>query len=248
MRVTRALLAGLVLLFGTSGMRVDAVGAARGAATKVTAWERVKLIVARNNVPMGAPRHFRSLQLWALEPNAPPSLRESVVLFESDVTEELSIEGQAVHIKGDLAGVLHVGEHAEVVIGGSVTSGGRIEAENIAAIHVQGDMSGVIEARGMTALWVEGSLRGQVRTGMPSLYLRIGGDLVGTVSPSERAALLYVNVRGRADASLLARLEQQNYTELNVVVASSDLEPGIHALASGRHGFVAITGGAAGGI
>ncbi len=54
---------------------------------------------------------------------------------------------RVVHIKGDLTSVLHIGTHAEVVIGGSVTGSGRIEAEGIAAIHVQGDMNGVIERR-----------------------------------------------------------------------------------------------------
>ena len=98
-----------------------------------------------------------------------------------------------------------------MVIGGKVTSSGRIEAQGIVAIHVQGDMDGVVEARGMTALW-------------------IGGDL-----------------RGRADSGVLSAIEQHGYTELNIVVSASDLEPGIHPV-SGRHsGFVAVTSGAAGG-
>jgi cytoskeletal protein CcmA (bactofilin family) len=248
MRVTRTAFAGLVLLFGTSGIRMDAVGAAPGTGGRIAAWDRVKLAVARNSVPITAPRHFRSLQLWALEPNAPESLRDHIVLVETDVTETLSIEDNtAVHIKGDLVGVLHVGEHAEVVIGGKVASSGRVETQNIAAIHVQGDMDGVVEARGMTALWIEGDLRGQVLTGTPTMQLTIGGDLIGNVSPLAQAALLYIRVRGRADSGVLSAIERQGYTELNVVASASDLQPGIHPVSNRHNGFVAVTRGAAGG-
>jgi hypothetical protein len=174
-------------------------------------------------------------------PGKNPEMGERIAI-EGNAVETLFVGARSVvHIHGDLSGSLRVGEHSEVVVGGNIAKEGRIRADGIVAIHVQGSLDGVIECHSMAGVWVGGDLRGQVLTGEPGMFLRVKGNLQGTVRPSDRAALLAIDVEGNAASSVVKVIDAYNYTELNMSAARSDLSAGIHRLWSGRPGFVAVT-------
>lgn len=233
----------LVLLGFVPGSGLVAAGQspADKAAVGGRAWDQVKVVVARNHVErLGS--FWNSLHWWADERAAKnPEMGERIAI-EGNAVETLFVGARSVvHIHGDLSGSLRVGEHSEVVVGGNIAKEGRIQADGIVAIHVQGSLNGVIECHSMAGVWVGGDLRGQVLTGEPSMFLRVKGNLEGTVRPVDKAALLAIDVEGDAASSVVKVIDGYNYTELNMSAARSDLSAGIHRLWSGRSGFVAVT-------
>jgi hypothetical protein len=207
-------------------------------------WETVKLAVARHHVSSDFNPFWQSL-LWWTHPRAGGSGPDDFehVEIAGDALEPVFLTRPgAVHIHGALAAQLETTDQSSIVIGESLTKGGRIVANGITAIHIQGDLDGVVECHSMTLLWVEGDLRGQVLTGYPSTNLHVKGNLEGVVRPALDGGILTIDVAGSAASSVLAAIDEHLYTSLAIAVAESDLDPGISPLWSGRHGFVAVTG------
>jgi len=206
-------------------------------------WELVKLAVARESVASHL-RFFRSLQWWIRDdPGRPAPNPGDLVAMGTDALAEIAVPASpVVHVRGSLATTLRVDGQSEIVIGGDVRKDGRIEAEGIAVVHVQGNVDGTIACSGMAAVWVGGDLRGEVLTGMPSMHLHVKGDLLGSVRPISRPALLYVDAEGDAPSNVLAATDRYRYTELQIAARESDLAPGIHRLWTGANGFVAVAG------
>lgn len=241
---TRFAIAGALLTLGGAALCGDA--SASGDRPKTAAadpWESVKFAVARESTA-SIVAFSRSLQWWTRPQSGEMgSDQGEFVTFKGDVTGAATLPvGPVVHIRGDLASSLHVPDHAEVVVGGSIVKGGRIEADGIVSVHVQGNVDGTVACRGMAAVWVGGDLRGEVLTGTPSMHLQVAGDLVGSVRPMAEPALLYIGVQGHAASTILASIDRQRYTWLQIAVVASDLGQGIHPLRSGPNGFVAVAG------
>jgi hypothetical protein len=207
-------------------------------------WELTKLAVAGESVASDL-RFFRSLRWWT-PGNAGLESRD-VVYVDGDATADTALPAvPAIHIRGNLATTLQVDGQSEVVVGGSILKNARIEADGITVIHVQGDVDGTISCSAMAAVWVRGSLRGEILTGAPGMHLNVGGDLLGTVRPISTPALLYIRAAGNAPTSILAAIDRYRYTELQIAAGTSDLAPGVHRLWTGSNGFVAVVGPFAG--
>jgi hypothetical protein len=238
--------------------------AGEGQSAKPPSWEAVKRAVARHAASIQAPSFWASLRWWT-SPTQFPKEDPNRIVIEGDLDQSLDTgAARLVHVRGNLSATLSVGSHAEVVVGGSIASGGRLEARGIAAILVGGDVDGELAAWGMTQVWVEGDFRGKLETGQPSLHLHVGGSFTGTVAPivNTRAALLTMDIAGAASTATLKAIDKRRYTMLNVAVGTSDLGPGIHPLWTDlvdseaaarsntarsrprvpRNGFVAVTG------
>lgn len=235
----------VAFLLAVSMAVLGAVGESRDRARVAgdDTWDSVKLAVARNNVGSQV-RFFRSLQYWTHPPYGErAAAEEEFVVVGGDVTAALVLPAkQTVHIHGDLAAALRVGEYSEIVIGGSVLKGARIDAEGIVAIHVQKHVEGVVACTSSAELWIGGDLRGDVLTGVPVMRLHVAGNLTGSVRPITEAALLYLGVEGYAASSTLAAIASRQYTELQMSVAASDTPLGVYPLSNARNGFVAVTG------
>jgi hypothetical protein len=210
------------------------------------AWSRVKLAVALE----AAPDHTfcsRSIGWWLNETRrlpAPTTL--SPITIDGDLTEPLDIpEGTSVHVRGNVSAPLRVGQQSEAVIGGSITTTGRVDAAGITTMYVHGNLDGVVTATGWMRLVVRGSVHGEVRTGVPTMQLKVGGNLDGTVRPEGKAALLFLSVGGYAASAVLKAIDSHQYNEFHAAIGSSDLAPGIHPLWTGRSGFVAVAGAGA---
>lgn len=247
MRATRVTITIVSLVLSGSGSFGDENRRPDRPETAADRWNSVKFAVARESVASHL-RFFRSLQSWVL-PEAGKAAPESggLGVVDTDATPDgVPSANPVVHIRGDLASTLRVDGHSEVVIGGSILVGGRIEADGIAVVHVQGDVDGVVACSSMAAVWVGGSVRGEVLTGTPSMHLHVVGDLLGVVRPIADAALLYVDVGGQAGSTVVAAIDRYRYTELQIATGTSDLGPGIHRLSTGSNGFVAVAGFAVG--
>src|SRR5262249_20924707 len=90
------------------------------------------------------------------------------------------------------------------------------------------DCVGDLESLGSCNVWIEGHLRGQLRTGRPSTELRVLGDFTGTIRPSEKPALLYLQVDGFMPYASLETIAAVGYTEFNASVGRSDRPPGLY--------------------
>jgi hypothetical protein len=210
------------------------------------AWEAVKLAVARNAASSKA-RFFKSLRMWARPDVAAQAAADgALTVSRGDLMEPLFDSGRrgirVVHVHGDLRAPLRVGDHSEVVIGGSIRREGRIDAEGIAAIHVQKDVDGVVACTSSADLWVGGHLNGAVLTGEPAMKLHVGGDFRGSMRPLRQPALLYLGVGGHMAVATIRDIDARKYIELEVTVAASDVGVGVHPLPSSRNGFLAVTG------
>lgn len=135
--------------------------------------------------------------------------------------------GGMVHIRGDLSGRLVVSGHAEVVLGGNLTSGARIEGDGITRILIAGDADGTIAVSSGTEIWALGNFNGEIRTGHPSTRVFVFGDFKGSIQPTTRASLLYLVVHGFMAYEHLEATDEHGYTEFLAVLGSSDRKPGI---------------------
>lgn len=225
-------------------------GAKRNAAPAPGPWAATQFAVARHD--RVSPEFRRSLGSWSSDRFTKWMTENGqLTVVAGDLVDPMSLPpSHVLHVHGNLATTLQVGNQAEVVIGGSILEDGHIDATGIAAIHVQGDVAGVMACSGMTAIWIGGSLSGQLFTGQPSMRLRVGKDLTGKVAPSGQPSLLSIDVGGYAAKSTLAAIAKYRYTRLAMVVAESETSMGFHPLptSSGEtplNGFLAVTGRAA---
>ncbi len=78
-------------------------------------------------------------------------------------------------------------------------------------------------------------MRGRLLTGYPRTRARVLGDFVGTIEPSSREALLYLEVDGFMPSALLEATASVGYTEFNATVARSDQPSGIYSKTARDH-------------
>jgi cytoskeletal protein CcmA (bactofilin family) len=136
--------------------------------------------------------------------------------------------GGLLQIYGDLSATVEIGHMGEVILGGSLLPGAAIEADGIHHVFIQGDLSGSIRSRGSLAIWVCGSLAGDVRTGNPSTHLYVAGDVSGQITPLNGASLLFLDVDGFMPYEILRSIGAHGYTEFDASVGLSDQPPGIY--------------------
>ena len=95
-------------------------------------------------------------------------------------------------------------------------------------MYVGGSMRGRIVASGSLAIWIDGDFIGSLETGSPSTKLHILGDFTGKVTPFEKAALLWLVVKGHASDDLISTISTLGYTQFNAAIDHSDVEPGLY--------------------
>jgi stage V sporulation protein SpoVS len=153
----------------------------------------------------------------------------ATVWIEGDCLADIvAADASPIHIVGDIAGVISLKGQCEIVVGGSLRSGARIETEGIVRVFVGEDMSGTIVNNGSATIWVNGNCAGGIVTGHPSTDLHVLGDFSGTIKPASKASLLYLNVRGFMPNALLEQIAALEYTEFNATIGTSDRPPGIY--------------------
>lgn len=233
----------VALLVGSSASLGQSSRGTNSSPPSAEAWDRVKLAVALESVKGEGPRFYRSVRWWLAQAKGDVASKTlAPVEIEGDLTAPREFpDGTAVHIHGDVSAPLRIGQNSEAVIGGSLAKGGSVASSGITVIYIHGDLNGTVSLTSMTYLAVRGNVRGEIQTGTPVLFLRVGGDLEGAVHPKEKAAMLYVSVRGHAAAAVLRAIDSHHY-QFNAAIAASDLPPGIHPLWSGPLGFIAVEG------
>jgi len=206
-------------------------------------WEAIKLAVAHVHVVQDM-SFFRTIALWQ---RGFLSTRQWTGNVEGDLTAPLVLDGKnsilvkgdclqrivspddaLVHIYGDLNAEVSVAGQSEVVIAGDVKPNGSIRADGIVRVFVGGDVYGPIRSLRSLTVWINGNLTSELSTGTPVTKVHVMGDAIGAIVPAQKAALLYVEVRGFAPWRLLSEAAQQNYTQFNATIGTSDRDPGMY--------------------
>lgn len=151
------------------------------------------------------------------------------VVIDGPVLAELTLpSGGAVVVHGDVRAAVRTGGQCEVVVAGDVADGGSVSGAGILQLFVGGDVMGRVGGKGWSRTWVEGSLHGKVRTGLPGTDLWVGGDCTADIRPRGEAALLYLAVSGFMAYGLLEATAAAEYTEFNASIGTSDRPPGVY--------------------
>jgi hypothetical protein len=95
-------------------------------------------------------------------------------------------------------------------------------------VFIGGDALGRLRSLGSCKAWIEGHLHGQVWTGRPSTELHVCGDCTAMVRPSEKPALLYLEVGGLMAYASLEATAAVGYTVFNASVGRSDRPAGLY--------------------
>jgi cytoskeletal protein CcmA (bactofilin family) len=209
-----------------------------------TRWEALKLAVGHASVLMDMAFHS-SLLYWQsgvvdytntwsiveagdlLSPIT--STQKITVLIQGDCQADISLaDGALVQIYGDLASRVKVDGHCEILIGGSILPEAGIEAQGITHIFVGGDVDGFVQGTSSLKVSVHGHLRGMIRTGHPTIELRVEGDFLGQMQPTQKASLAYLVVQGFMPYGTLQSTAQHGYARFDATIAFSDRSPGIY--------------------
>jgi hypothetical protein len=137
-------------------------------------------------------------------------------------------DGGVVHVCGDLASRISVGDHCEIVIAGDVLPNASIDASGFCHVFAGGTFCGSLRSADSAKVWIESDFTGSIATGTPSTEICIGGDYDGHISPAERAALLYLTVGGFAAHAALLKIADHDYTQFHASVRRSDVAPGLY--------------------
>ena len=152
-------------------------------------------------------------------------------------------DGGVIHVYGDLASLLDVSGQCEIVITGDVLPHAVIKATGHCHVFAGGRFLGELRSSGSTKLWIDSDFEGIVKTGTPSTEIHIGNDCNGSISPGDKAALLWLMVGGFASHALMSTIVKCGYTQFNASIARSDVPPGIYPVdgraksASGGNSF-----------
>lgn len=216
-------------------------------------WAMLKPVIAHINVESHIEFH-RSIRYWLVSAQADsrkswtdyvegdlktPIVQEKSgsVLIKGDCLSNVKMyDNSLVHIYGDLNAELTVGNLSEIVIGGSVKPGGRIRAEGIVTVYVGGSVEGPLDFKGMSLLWVNRDLQGEVGTGAPSTAIYVIGNADAKISPTGKAALLKLDVHGFMPWSRLLETAEARYIDCQASIAFSDKEAGLHRALRGITG------------
>ncbi len=160
--------------------------------------------------------------------------RDGLLIDASSEANISAPDGGIVHINGNLNADLETGGHHEVIIRGDISERSTIRASGFFHVYVGGSVFGSIVAEDSSNIWVDGNFAGSLTTGNPATYLHIAGDLSGSISPTNRAALLWLSVGGFADDTLVTSISMMGYTQFNATIGSSTVPPGIYPSGPGR--------------
>jgi hypothetical protein len=151
------------------------------------------------------------------------------VIVEGDVLGEvnLSDEGTVV-VYGNVHSSIHTTGQCEVIVAGDILQEASVSGDGILHLFVGGDFIGRLRSLRSCKAWVEGHLRGQLWTGIPLTELFVRGDFTGTIRPSEKPALLYLQVGGFMLYTSLEETAAVGYTEFNASVGRSDRPAGLY--------------------
>jgi hypothetical protein len=211
-------------------------------------WEAIKLAVAHVHVVQDQ-SFFRTISYWQrgylstrkLTGSAEGDLTaplildgKNSILVKGDCLQKIASSGDAlVHIYGDLNAEVSVTGQSEVVIAGDVKPNGSIRADGIVRVFVGGDVHGPISSLRSLTIWINGNLTSELSTGTPVTKVYVMGDAVGTIVPAQKAALLFIEVRGFAPWRLLSEAAQRNYTVFSATIGTSDRDPGMYPSGAG---------------
>lgn len=137
-------------------------------------------------------------------------------------------EGGIIHINGNVNSNIQIGGHSAVIVRGDLASTSTMNVSGISHIYVGGSLRGRIVSTGSLAIWIDGDFIGSLETGSPSTKLHILGDFTGKVTPFEKAALLWLVVKGHASDELISNISMLGYTQFNAAIDHSDVEPGLY--------------------
>jgi hypothetical protein len=207
-------------------------------------WDALKLPVGHCSVTMdmvfsSSLRYWQSGEVartkeWTL--NEPGDLtverdypNEASILVHGDCRANLSVTGGAlVHIQGDLASILKVGDHSEIVIGGDIRPGAEIQIDGIGSIFVGVDLKGSVRSTRMLTLCIYGSMLGTLYTGRPCTRIAVRGDFAGQMQPLQEAALVFLEVKRFMPFKSLEAIARHGYTQFDAAIGISDRPPGIY--------------------
>ena len=208
-------------------------------------WEAVTRAVAYCNVAGHGPNFSRSPMYWQsgyiggekVEPKGnldkPAELEGGgTVIVRGDCLADLTVEGHSmIHIYGDLAAKISTADktQCEIIIGGDIRAGAKIDNGGIAMIFVGGNVNGDIQNEGASFItWINGDLNGTVETGTPITSVHVMGDFNGSMKPFEGGALATLDVRGFMSADKIKAVTGQKYTEFQASIAFSDVPAGLY--------------------
>jgi hypothetical protein len=190
-------------------------------------WEAIKFAVGHCDVVAGHGIAFsRSMRFWQREDGEEyPSLQIS-----DDCNTDVTKEGMPlIHIRGDLDSTLTVtGLFCEIVIGGTILPRAGITGDGFVNVFVGGDVAGFVRNTGMSVIWIDGDMRGEIATGEPMTNLHVMGDFAGTLKPIREAAFLHLEVRGFMSLGSLEAISSYRYTQFHATIGASDQPEGIH--------------------
>jgi hypothetical protein len=153
------------------------------------------------------------------------------VVIKGDCLADVTIEGHGfIHVYGDLqAKITTIGDtQSEIVIGGDIKPGAGIDGTGIMRIFVGGNADGYIRVTGSDHTWVNGDLNGEIGTGVPITVVHVMGDFNGAMKPLDKAALVYLDVRGFMPVAKIETVADFRYTEFQATVGASDQAPGLY--------------------
>ena len=149
-------------------------------------------------------------------------------VINGDPLDEIQ-ESEVVHIKGNLASDIILGDHSELVVGKDVMPDVKIYVNGLAGIFVGGDFKGKIIAKSSYSLYVMGSQSGVITTGSPTTNVIVHGDFSGKMYPNEGdGAMVSIQVYGFTDVAVINDIYSYQYTQLNGAFYNSNVDPGIY--------------------
>jgi hypothetical protein len=215
-----------------------------GAEEREVRWQALKLPVGHCTVTMDIPfssslRYWQSGELddsteWTLNQSGDLTLEqdypnEASILIQGDCRANLAVAGGAlVHVLGDLASTLKVGQHSEIVIGGDIRPGAEIQMNGIGSVFVGGDLEGCVRSTSMLTLCVYGHMLGTLYTGHPSTRMAVRGDFTGQIQPLQKASLVFLEVKRFMAYKSLEAIARHGYTQFDAAIGVSDRPPGIY--------------------
>jgi hypothetical protein len=151
------------------------------------------------------------------------------VVVKGDLLADLTVaDGGTVIVYGCVHSSVRMEGISELVVAGDIGEDASVSGTGILHLFVGGNFVGRLHSRGSCTAWVKGHLRGEVQTGEPITRLWVRRDCTATIRPSERAALLYLNVGGFMAYGSLAATAAHRYTEFNASICLSDEPPGLY--------------------
>jgi hypothetical protein len=162
--------------------------------------------------------------------DTPMTLRErSFIVVEGDVVADIKLsDSSTIIVYGNVRASIQTSGQCEVVIAGDVLEGACVSGDAMLNVFVGGDQAGCLRSHGSCKAWFERHLRGVVCTGSPSTEVYVLGDCSAVIRPTERPALLFLQVAGFMAYRSLEATAVAGYTEFLASIGRSDRPPGLY--------------------